>query len=330
MKRIFGDQVDAGLPNLFEEVKKQGYVPSIMDDYCPDNGACNHFPFEEHKVCSKLLCEYGHDIKSLYHSNPNPGCIHGRQWAETHTDLIRSMWGVYDHPTTPIFHVDKSHGGHSPNFQNQRSQDHVYSKLILDGYLESLTAKSGFLHNTVVIIAADHGFHYSAQEVYNNFIGGEAQHRNPVLKVIVPNALLQKLNFNHEAIRVNKERLITHLDLHHTLMDLASPTASIKPLSFNFLVQEVPASRTCRDAALPSKWCPCFQEKLQQSQCSVHPTAGCREFRPAEMAGYEKMQKMMAADDSVRQWSVVRKQNKQDQMASIFGQTVDEDGEFHL
>ena len=143
-------------------------------------------------------------------------------------------------------------------------------------------ASRGWLEDTVIAITSDHGFHSYGR--YNDLIAGEFEHRNPVLKFVVPKRFLARFPASARALGANADRLVTHRDLHHTLANLArlgglggedgvhtqdagrpddpgtgNPAAFAG--SYDLLRDEVPTDRTCDDAGIPRAWCNCFQWK---------------------------------------------------------------------
>ena len=63
----------------------------------------------------------------------------------------------------------------------------------------------------------------------------------------------------------NTHRLVTHHDVHATLLGLArlpgrsrSPPDSRPGSGFDLLRQDVPPKRSCAESGLPAPWCNCF------------------------------------------------------------------------
>eukprot|EP00978_Attheya_sp_CCMP212_P049538 scaffold678220_cov130-Attheya_sp.AAC.1 len=164
----------SGEQNIFQVARAAGVLTSIWDDYNPDHGLCQHYPFKEYRVCSKLLRNYGSDITKLYHSNPNPGCAHGEFWVNQHLRYISELWSVY--PNERKFHIAKAYACHSEKKNREVCQS---NDAPLEAFLREFVPAN---NDTVVILMGDHGFHWSqGKGWFNEYIGGEFEHRHPLL-----------------------------------------------------------------------------------------------------------------------------------------------------
>lgn len=145
-------------------------------------------------------------------------------------------------------------------------------------------ALHGTFDRTIVLLASDHGFHYSSQQWFNNFIQGEYQHRNPFLKIVVPKAL--KHLVKHEVALGNAHRFVSHLDLHATLLKwtnnfdpehfskFTAVTRTQQRVAYDLLTEAIPQDRTCKDAGVPRQWCNCFKER-NGIDCEIDTKDGC-------------------------------------------------------
>ena len=245
--------VNAAGNNLFRAFADAGAVTSVFDDYCPDHGLCKLYPFRTHRVCSKLLCNYGKDIIKLFLENQNAGCAEGEWWIQHHLRYITDFWRVY--PRRQKFHFMKTYGCHATYFSESTdprqhlihtcaSNDQPLAQFLQDSY------KDGRFNNTLVLIMSDHGFHY-APNTANDFIMGEIEHRNPFLSAIVPATLPTTF------LRRNTKRFVTHHDVHATLMGIAG-AGNLSAVGFDLLHADVPDRRSCSTSHIPAGWCNCF------------------------------------------------------------------------
>ena len=124
------------------------------------------------------------------------------------------------------------------------------------GMLHELDA-SGALDNAVVFFLADHGLHYDNE--MDTYAPAAAAHRNPVLFVLVGNALLAKLPPGAMGTMLrNRGRLIVMHDIFATLAAVVgAPRARTVPGSVDLLREEVPPGRSCDDAHVKD-YCNCF------------------------------------------------------------------------
>ncbi|XP_078380443.1 uncharacterized protein LOC144663392 [Oculina patagonica] len=101
--------------------------------------------------------------------------------------------------------------------------------------------------NTLTIILADHGNTYT--EYTYAILEGRFEMFHPSLFVIVPNKVADLLGREAlSALEVNQRRLITMIDLHHSLLPLAGPLAGfVNPVG---LFTPISANRTCNDVEL--------------------------------------------------------------------------------
>ena len=125
----------------------------------------------------------------------------------------------------------------------------------------------------LIVLHADHGSHYGEN---TRTAAGRAEHKFPLLVILVPNALLESNPTMRHNLEVNRRRLISAFDLHHTLLQFATsneeePAANDVLLSDeerdeaskgiltkrNIFREIVPADRPCADAGIPPHLCQC-------------------------------------------------------------------------
>lgn len=101
--------------------------------------------------------------------------------------------------------------------------------------------------NTLTIVLADHGNTYT--KYTSDILEGRFEIFHPSLFVIVPNKVAALLGADAvAALAVNQKRLVTMIDLHHSLLPLARPlTRFVKPVG---LFTPVSPNRTCNDIEL--------------------------------------------------------------------------------
>ena len=277
--------------NIWRAFHDGGYVTSAFDDSCPYWGPGSFTPYLNHRV-QRLNCQTEHPDDPGVGAHPAGlghvafrRCVHGEPFTKRHTEWIRGFWEEY--PKTPKFAMNMMYGGHADAWEVLASHDAPVAEL-----LEHMRA-TGALANTVVLMTADHGFHSFVK--YNDRIAGEFEHRSPVMKFVLPRALLDACPGVDARATENTGRLVTHRDMHHALLHLASfgrgrrhANANTKmekrrgpsdrasfvkkraaKKSYNLFADVVPANRTCRDALIPRKWCNCFVWKGTNSSAAL-------------------------------------------------------------
>ena len=117
----------------------------------------------------------------------------------------------------------------------------------MDIDLESYVTAMAKEMNTLTVVLSDHGNTYTSYASY--VLEGRFEMFHPSLFIIVPNrvaALLGKEAMS--ALAKNQERLVTMIELHHSLMVLANPlSGNVKPVG---LFTPIALNRTCDDLEL--------------------------------------------------------------------------------
>ena len=112
----------------------------------------------------------------------------------------------------------------------------------LEGYVTSMAKDE----NTLSIILADHGNTYTSYTY--EVLEGSFEMFHPSLFVIVPNKVASLLGKNAmSALEINQRRLVTMIDLHHSLLALAGPINGVKPVG---VFTPISKNRTCDDLEL--------------------------------------------------------------------------------
>ena len=117
----------------------------------------------------------------------------------------------------------------------------------LDSELAQYASTMANDQNSLTIILADHGNTYT--EYTYAILEGRFEMFHPSLFVIVPNKVASFLGRDAlSALEVNQRRLVTMIDLHHSLLPLAGPLSGfVKPVG---LFTPISHNRTCNDVEL--------------------------------------------------------------------------------
>ena len=116
----------------------------------------------------------------------------------------------------------------------------------LDVDLESYVTSMANDENTLTIILADHGNTYTSYT--SEVLEGHFDMFHPSLFVIVPDRVASLLGKNAmSALEINQKRLLTMVELHHSLMALAGPVHGVNPVG---VFTPISKKRTCDDLEL--------------------------------------------------------------------------------
>ncbi|RWS10905.1 hypothetical protein B4U79_03397 [Dinothrombium tinctorium] len=174
-------------------------------------------------------------------------------------DQVHSSFFLY------AFYIQVTHD----DFNKAQMLDSHFANFI-DEYREKL-------NSSLFILMGDHGNRYGAVLETNI---GRIEERMPLLAMHLPRQLIERENSLSQFMRLNRQRLITWLDVHSTLLDLVhenhSPLVIEKPSApsrhkfYSLWREEVPLSRTCRDALIPDNYCVCDNRKeLEKNDTNV-------------------------------------------------------------
>ena len=113
--------------------------------------------------------------------------------------------------------------------------------------------KSHLAADTALFLMSDHGTHGIW---YNDFAIGQAEHRTPILSLILPPKFVAENPSVDAALRRNQRRRVTAYDLHATLLHVARwpamPTPAVEATS---LFVDLPDARSCEAAKVPAEYC---------------------------------------------------------------------------
>ncbi|CAN7986434.1 unnamed protein product [Ixodes hexagonus] len=126
----------------------------------------------------------------------------------------------------------------------------------------------GVLNNTVLVFVSDHGLRFgSLRQTYI----GRFEDSLPYGFLVFPDWFLRKHPEFAEGLRVNQKRLATHYDVHATLQQLLSSSLPKTVTKHGqSLFYELPETRTCESASIPSQFCTCVQSEVFPAR---HPLA---------------------------------------------------------
>ncbi|KAH7967445.1 hypothetical protein HPB49_024868 [Dermacentor silvarum] len=127
---------------------------------------------------------------------------------------------------------------------------------ILEAFLRELSVR-GVLENTALVFVSDHGPRIGPFRMGEI---GRFEDNNPLCFLALPKRFLSEHPEAAVQLEVNQRRLVTHYDLHATLVALSSFPAlgngsTNKGLS---LIGRIPPERTCADAFVQPEFCACF------------------------------------------------------------------------
>lgn len=124
--------------------------------------------------------------------------------------------------------------------------------------------EKGFLNHTILFFISDHGMR---QGEFRSTYAGMLEERLPYANVVFPDWFLQKYPEAIKNMRTNTNRLTSTYDLYVTLRDILDQNykdlSTITPWHKKglSLFQEIPGSRTCRNAGIPNHYCACESTK---------------------------------------------------------------------
>ncbi|KAL1439114.1 hypothetical protein MTO96_047570 [Rhipicephalus appendiculatus] len=140
------------------------------------------------------------------------------------------------------------------------THNHVNGLKIMDEMLEAFLrelSEHAVLENTALLFMGDHGPRigpFRTGEI------GRYEDKNPVCLLALPKRFLAEHPEAAVQLEVNQRRLVTHYDLHATLVALSSlPALGKRSTNMGLsLMDRIPPERTCADAFVPPEFCACF------------------------------------------------------------------------
>ncbi|KAG0595708.1 hypothetical protein M758_UG190600 [Ceratodon purpureus] len=262
------------VPPVWDDFRNSGYVTLFTADTCQDLAAAymnRHSPHNTSSFDHELVAPFCHS--DFFAENANPfgnfkgpysitaRCLKGEQVHDHELRYLESFRNAY--PGQPKFSLAWFLEGHEGTTEVLRNMDDG-----LVSYLTNLTEQDW--NNTAVIIAADHGLHMGLN--FGISQNGAVEHKNPFLAMMLPPWFVSRQN-RHNALHVNQQRMVTALDIYKTLQAFrmgglnseeratwVDPAAKYRLLnhSIDLLHEEVPESRSCKDAGIVPEWCQCL------------------------------------------------------------------------
>ena len=132
-----------------------------------------------------------------------------------------------------------------------------------------------FLEDTVLILFGDHGARYSKVRYT---VQGKLEERLPMMSLVFPQKFRQQYPKLYSNLLTHVDRLTTPFDIHETLVDIVDLSRAGEGVTKNArgisLLREIPADRTCGDAAISMHWCTCLHQiSVDTSEEFVKPAA---------------------------------------------------------
>eukprot|EP00927_Polykrikos_kofoidii_P084345 TRINITY_DN8859_c1_g1_i1.p1 TRINITY_DN8859_c1_g1~~TRINITY_DN8859_c1_g1_i1.p1 ORF type:complete len:679 (-),score=41.51 TRINITY_DN8859_c1_g1_i1:135-2171(-) len=236
---------------LWRRFREQGYLTG--DDSTPDSVLRAYFGLCD-KACANMTI--GRPFLSLtYHNLP------------TNVSLFKRAAGAFHYltkPNQPVFFTEYSGIAHNA-FMEVGSLAYEAST-----YVRTLreSAKRLDVKLPLVVLFADHGLHYG--EAVERSRMGMMEHKFPMLVILVPNKLLVQNPSLRNNLELNRQRLVSAFDLHHTLAEFAGgPSNSHVQHDLkhdgsdglitrrNFFRDVIPIDRNCSDAGIEPFFCQC-------------------------------------------------------------------------
>jgi hypothetical protein len=219
---------------------------------------------------------------------------------------LRALAGAFHSLTKP---------GGPPVFGTQHSLD-SHNKLQdvhalayqMKGFIKALRASATTrgVPLPLVVLHADHGSHYGNSQLTR---AGRIEHKFPLLLMLVPETMLKRTPGLRERLHINRRRLISAFDLHHTLKEYAGGSeeestghrknasdlvaaAGIRKIDFFKML--VPKNRSCQEAGVENFLCVC--DAWVRLEAAIMPAAAHLAERFAVPYLNGKVKEMMQMD----------------------------------
>lgn len=114
------------------------------------------------------------------------------------------------------------------------------------------------LDNTMLIVFGDHGARF---DEIRSTLQGKLEERLPFLSITLPQWFREKHPNFVKNLQQNTRRIISPLDLHATFMHVLKYPENPSKSSLttgSSLFEALPENRECKDAGIPSHFCPCI------------------------------------------------------------------------
>ncbi|XP_028408934.1 uncharacterized protein LOC114531525 [Dendronephthya gigantea] len=254
-----GAKVVDGWDWIFKKAKAHGYYTSYVED-APSVGAFNYrlLGFKDPPTDfypRAFLLAAKKQLDAILASNEEERqdkrrrfCYGSQKVHRYHFDIARQMYDLYRFRKKFLFH-----------FTDITHSDFNAAEYLDEDLLDFLTEfhHKGHLRDTLLIVMGDHGWRYGD---FRQTVQGKLEERLPLFTIILPTTFREKYPNLDQNLKTNTKRLTSWFDVYKTLSHVLvypkEPDSSIHGTS---LLNEVPAVRSCKDAHIPSHWCPCLQ-----------------------------------------------------------------------
>ena len=240
---------------IWKDYAKRGYATQKAEDWA-DVGMFNYLKkgFKEqpvHYYMRPIFIEMGKVYRTW-----RPRCIAHRHETEFLLDYVQDF--VLKFHKRGFFSLS-----HLTEIPHDRENDLSSIEEYLLNLLKNLH-KNGAMEKTILFVYGDHGLSWGP---IRSSPVGYLESRLPFFSIALPPVFKIKYPRHAANLEANKQKLVTFLDVHRTLLDLLELKDSPLPVSNEgkergiSLFSEIPLNRTCRDANIPLEFCTCINEK---------------------------------------------------------------------
>ncbi|KAJ8943439.1 hypothetical protein NQ318_015719 [Aromia moschata] len=149
-------------------------------------------------------------------------------------------------------------------WMNSFSHDDINIPSAMDEKVLEFLGDTSFrsaIDDTIVIFFSDHGFRFGDIRYTHT---GWLEERLPFIYFHIPDSFKRTFPSQYRNFLINTERLTTPYDIYNTLQDVLQlgngsyrGKRSLGCPNCYSLFQEIPESRTCKEAAIDQHWCTC-------------------------------------------------------------------------
>jgi hypothetical protein len=248
--------------NIIKYFKDNGYITANIGNICSKE----LFAVEK-KITSIYFDRYDHENIAMwcdpnYYDRRNPypinkgefsvirRCLYGKEVHEYVFEYAKDFWKKYkkNRKFSRLSFIE----GHEITGEVIKYLDEPLYQF-LNEFIEK-----GYLNNTSIIIASDHGLHYG---IYVNTQSEDALIENflPLLIFLLPNNRNNKIEL--EELYINQDKFITPFDIYNTMIFIAEGNKNSNHNSKygNSLLDYInPKGRNCLKYEIEEKYCKCL------------------------------------------------------------------------
>ena len=241
------------VPIVWKDYAERGYATQKAEDWA-DVGMFNYNikGFKEQPVHYYMRPIFKHMAK--VYGNWRPKCLAHRHETEFLLGYVQDF--VLKFHKRGFFSV--SHLTEIPHdSENNLSSIEEYFLHMLKNL-----DKKGSLENTILLVYGDHGLHWGKIRISPV---GYLEERLPFFSIALPLRFKEKFPRHNANLEANKNKLVTFLDVHKTLLNLLDLKESSVPFSYDgkersiSLFSGILPNRTCADAHIPQEFCACIK-----------------------------------------------------------------------